>query len=773
MRSIVENHIPDFLEILRYDKKDWGKAWDELSFEPIVQNYKNVFENFEEKLKIIDRRDLTELSHEFEVVENEFKEKASQLIRNTAREFELSKEDFVTLLIVGIGEKDWVVVDGQREKVIAIDLYSIWKKGKLHKLYDVVYQSIVRFRHGETQGDYFDKDEVFENLKEEIVKLPDDNLLENICKLLNEKVFYYNWTGFYLINDEGLLELGPFVGEPTEHVKIPVGKGICGQAAERKVTFLIQDVSQETNYLSCSSHVKSEIVVPIMKSSEEVFGEIDIDSHYVAPFDERDREFLEWIALQLEVRLVHKREYERRIRIAYIDSYLAYLLNEFNKSGIKVEVEIYVSNDVEIVPDNLFKVWRISKKIPFVKLSKVIVVNSAEKQKVILNSEYGPYLIDYKTLNLPVSDIIHKMILELNPELSKYLYNTHYEAVRIAQAFVNASLINDYVLKPNSDLNTVLYAYLTGITAGYSASFNRAFFFQAVGEKKFRLLRALGPVDSEEAHRIWEAIEDIELNMNDFLETVSKDFKSGLEERYEGLEFDFEDVLKYADGEPHIINLLENENLKIFGYHESALMIIKSGEKILGLIIADNKYDGKPISNYQLRVLKILSNQLALLMESKRFVNALKIRATTDLLTGLGTRSALEEFLDYVERAGIYDFSIAFLDLNKFKQINDTLGHEEGDKILRKLGEAIKRNIREEDKAFRYGGDEFVLILNTTEKCKIEKIISRILESFNKETGMTFSTGVQSCEKGKDVREVLKEADQKTYVSKGTGKIQF
>ncbi len=114
MRSIVENHIPDFLEILRYDKKDWGKALDELSFEPIVQNYKNVYENFEEKLKIIDRRDLTELSHEFEVVENEFKEKASQLIRNTAREFELSKEDFVTLLIVGIGEKDWVVVDSYR-----------------------------------------------------------------------------------------------------------------------------------------------------------------------------------------------------------------------------------------------------------------------------------------------------------------------------------------------------------------------------------------------------------------------------------------------------------------------------------------------------------------------------------------------------------------------------------------------------------------------------------------------------------------------------------
>jgi len=123
-----------------------------------------------------------------------------------------------------------------------------------------------------------------------------DEKLKRITKLLKKEVPHYDWVGFYLVGDEpGMLYLGPFTGAPTEHVKIPFGKGICGQAAEREMTFIVQDVSKETNYLSCSPDVKSEIVVPILKG-EEVIGEIDVDSHQISPFTDRDREFLERIA---------------------------------------------------------------------------------------------------------------------------------------------------------------------------------------------------------------------------------------------------------------------------------------------------------------------------------------------------------------------------------------------------------------------------------------------------------------------------------------------
>jgi len=121
------------------------------------------------------------------------------------------------------------------------------------------------------------------------------NAAEKICCLLHNHVDHYDWVGFYVVKgDEPVLELGPFVGEPTEHVRIPFGRGICGQAAQSKETFLVSDVSAETNYLSCSPKVKSEIVVP-MKRGKHVVGELDIDSHTLSAFDESDRMFLEWV----------------------------------------------------------------------------------------------------------------------------------------------------------------------------------------------------------------------------------------------------------------------------------------------------------------------------------------------------------------------------------------------------------------------------------------------------------------------------------------------
>lgn len=107
----------------------------------------------------------------------------------------------------------------------------------------------------------------------------DDKLLA-ICELLDQEIDLFDWTGFYLSSEEEerMLVLGPYVGEETDHTKIPFGRGICGQAAETLDTFVVQDVNQANNYLACSIHVQSEIVVPIMKG-EKFVGELDIDSH--------------------------------------------------------------------------------------------------------------------------------------------------------------------------------------------------------------------------------------------------------------------------------------------------------------------------------------------------------------------------------------------------------------------------------------------------------------------------------------------------------------
>ena len=136
--------------------------------------------------------------------------------------------------------------------------------------------------------------ETFESVYSKIESLvisKADDLLLKVCQILKQEVYHYDWVGFYVLRN-GLLELGDFVGKPTEHTKIPIGKGICGQVAERKETMIVQDVSQVDNYIACSIDVQSEIVVPILLDGEFI-AELDIDSHSPAPFTEKDREFLE------------------------------------------------------------------------------------------------------------------------------------------------------------------------------------------------------------------------------------------------------------------------------------------------------------------------------------------------------------------------------------------------------------------------------------------------------------------------------------------------
>jgi len=127
-----------------------------------------------------------------------------------------------------------------------------------------------------------------------------DEILERICAVLKDEVSHYDWVGFYLVDPDAERELvlGPYVGAPTEHTRIPFGKGICGQAAATESTFIVQDVTQETNYLSCSPDVRSEIVVPILKE-DVIVGELDIDSHALAPFTDQDQAFLDAVCAQV------------------------------------------------------------------------------------------------------------------------------------------------------------------------------------------------------------------------------------------------------------------------------------------------------------------------------------------------------------------------------------------------------------------------------------------------------------------------------------------
>ena len=124
---------------------------------------------------------------------------------------------------------------------------------------------------------------------------PDTNrALAVAVELLKENCPDYNWVGVYVLDGDELV-LGPFLGKPSPHVRIPLNRGICGAAATEKMTIVVDDVHSDPRYLACSLETQSEIVVPIM-SGDRVFGEIDIDSDKRAAFTAEDKRLLETVA---------------------------------------------------------------------------------------------------------------------------------------------------------------------------------------------------------------------------------------------------------------------------------------------------------------------------------------------------------------------------------------------------------------------------------------------------------------------------------------------
>jgi L-methionine (R)-S-oxide reductase len=130
-----------------------------------------------------------------------------------------------------------------------------------------------------------------------------EEVLEQAVLLLHDANPRFDWTGIYDLHPDNTLRLGPFVGEPSEHVVITVGHGVCGTAIARQCNMNIPDVSKATNYLACSSATKSELVV-LIRNDERIFAQVDIDSHELDAFcDESVHEveiLADWLAVAYE-----------------------------------------------------------------------------------------------------------------------------------------------------------------------------------------------------------------------------------------------------------------------------------------------------------------------------------------------------------------------------------------------------------------------------------------------------------------------------------------
>lgn len=205
-------------------------------------------------------------------------------------------------------------------------------------------------------------------------------------------------------------------------------------------------------------------------------------------------------------------------------------------------------------------------------------------------------------------------------------------------------------------------------------------------------------------------------------------------------------------------------------------MVLK--DKIIGLMTVQAHDTGVYTQN-ELNTLKILSNYVSIAIDNSITYKKMERIAIYDNLTGLYSRREIFKFGDdgfnVFKKTG-QKMTVAMIDIDRFKNVNDTYGHVEGDKILRSLAELISRNIRKTDFAGRYGGEEFFLVLTNTRgdgaKLLTEKIRNlvankKFILSKNVKINITISIGLYEVEKSdKDFMSCVKKADEAMYKAK-------
>ena len=131
-------------------------------------------------------------------------------------------------------------------------------------------------------------------------------LLETAVREVHQLDPRFHWTGIYELFPDDVLRLGPFVGAPTDHVFIGVGRGVCGTAVAEKRNMNIADVRTVSNYLACSTETRSELVV-LIRRGEVIYAQIDIDSHEVGAFSDeavaKVQRVADWLAGAYAARL--------------------------------------------------------------------------------------------------------------------------------------------------------------------------------------------------------------------------------------------------------------------------------------------------------------------------------------------------------------------------------------------------------------------------------------------------------------------------------------
>ncbi|MEA1919291.1 MAG: GGDEF domain-containing protein [Campylobacterota bacterium] len=251
-----------------------------------------------------------------------------------------------------------------------------------------------------------------------------------------------------------------------------------------------------------------------------------------------------------------------------------------------------------------------------------------------------------------------------------------------------------------------------------------------------------------------------------------------------GIDIDIEETDKLLDSWLHEISFLSPEKKEFVNDLEKRIMI--NTQNLFYFLHKEDYLEMLPLYSSLLGIYKLtlLLNNVLTVEIANNTIEHLK----TDQLSQLLRKESFVEFLKkeikYAQREETYTFSVAYLDLDNFKHVNDSFGHYSGDKVIEKLGEVIRNSIRGSDIAFRIGGDEFAIIFKSASRESAKKACQKIklefsgLEfKFNDNRVFNVSMSIGIIEFNPDAinnyQDIITKVDTKLYEAKHDGKNQI
>lgn len=348
-------------------------------------------------------------------------------------------------------------------------------------------------------------------------------------------------------------------------------------------------------------------------------------------------------------------------------------------------------------------------------------------------------------------------------------------------------------------LDQILYIILTALTSHEGLGFNRAMLF-LVNEKEGVLegIMGIGPHTAEEAGKIWHAISRSKMTLDDFIasyDTFKKDPDSKLNSIVKGIKIPLREdmgilALTILEGMPFEITTSEAKSLvdpeiqRTLNTDFFVTVPLRTKDKVLGAILVDNIFNKKPITKSDMRMLTMFANHAGLAIENSRLYEETVYLSSTDWLTKLWNYGKFQEHLTVeMGRAKNNDsrVSLVMVDVDNFKNYNDTFGHLKGDEALKQIASVLQNRSRKCDVVARYGGEEFGIIMPNTSKENArlfsERLRNEVERLFAEETALppdkrlTISCGIAACPDDANTKdELIARADIALYEAKHSGK---